>query len=68
MKDGDPYSRRSRGWTDYNSIEMNVVYVGHVARAGVLAAHGLLAGIADQKSPKVDGEAFNITDDQPSPP
>jgi hypothetical protein len=52
----------------YNDIDMDVVYVGHIAKAEVLAAKGLLAGITDPKAPKVDGEAFNITDDEPSPP
>ena len=55
-------------WMGYNDIDMDVVYVGNVARAEVLCAHGLLANIVDPKSPKVEGEAFNITDDQPSPP
>lgn len=55
-------------WMGYNDIEMDVVYVGHVARVELLAAHGLLAGINDSTAPKVDGEAFNVTDDQPSPP
>jgi sterol-4alpha-carboxylate 3-dehydrogenase (decarboxylating) len=30
---------------------MDVVYVGHVARAEVLAAKGLLAGITDPTAP-----------------
>ncbi|KAH0536020.1 hypothetical protein FGG08_007087 [Glutinoglossum americanum] len=55
-------------WMGYNDIEMDVVYVGHVAKAEVLAARGLLAGITNPKAPKVDGEAFNITDDHPYPP
>lgn len=45
-----------------------MVYVGHVARVELLAAHGLLAGIADESAPKVDGQAFNVTDDEPHPP
>jgi sterol-4alpha-carboxylate 3-dehydrogenase (decarboxylating) len=63
LKDG-----QTNVWMGYNDIEMDVVYVGHVARAEVLAAKGLLAGITDPNAPKVDGEAFNITDDNPSPP
>jgi sterol-4alpha-carboxylate 3-dehydrogenase (decarboxylating) len=55
-------------WLGYNDVEMDVVYVGHVAKAEVLAARGLLAGITDPEAPKVDGEAFNITDDCPYPP
>lgn len=55
-------------WMGYNDIEMDVVYVGHVAIAEILAAKALLAEIDDAKAPKVAGEAFNITDDQPSPP
>ncbi|KUJ09552.1 NAD(P)-binding protein [Mollisia scopiformis] len=55
-------------WTGYNDIDMDVVYVGHVAIAEVQAAKGLLVEISDPKAPKVSGEAFNITDDQPSPP
>jgi sterol-4alpha-carboxylate 3-dehydrogenase (decarboxylating) len=47
---------------------MDVVYVGHVAIAEVQAAKGLLQEIIDSKAAKVSGEAFNITDDQPSPP
>lgn len=52
----------------YNDIDMDVVYVGHVSRVELLCAHGLLNGIGDPNAPKVDGEAFNITDDEPSPP
>ena len=48
-----------------NKAWMDVVYAGHVAKAEILAAHGLLAGISDPDAPKVDGEAFNVTDDQP---
>ncbi|KAG4416011.1 hypothetical protein IFR04_010836 [Cadophora malorum] len=55
-------------WMGYNDIDMDVVYVGHVAIAEVLAAKGLLVEMSDPKAPKVAGEAFNITDDQPSPP
>lgn len=55
-------------WMGYNDIYMDVVYVGHVARLEVLAAKGLLAGITDPNAPKIDGEAFNITDDQPALP
>jgi sterol-4alpha-carboxylate 3-dehydrogenase (decarboxylating) len=39
-----------------------------VARAELLCAHGLLDGINNPNAPKIDGEAFNITDDEPSPP
>ena len=55
-------------WMGYNDIFMDVVYVGHVARLEVLAAKALLAGINDPNALKVDGEAFNITDDQPAYP
>ena len=55
-------------WLGYNDVEMDVVYIGHVARAEILAAKGLLRGITDPNAPKVDGEAFNITDDKPYPP
>jgi len=55
-------------WMGFNDIFMDVVYVGHVAMVEVLAAKGLIAGITDPKAPKVEGEAFNITDDQPSLP
>jgi sterol-4alpha-carboxylate 3-dehydrogenase (decarboxylating) len=55
-------------WMGYNDIFMDVVYVGHVARLEVLAAKGLLAGMYDPTAPNIDGEAFNITDDQPSHP
>ncbi|PMD51360.1 putative sterol-4-alpha-carboxylate 3-dehydrogenase, decarboxylating [Hyaloscypha bicolor E] len=55
-------------WMGYNDIFMDVVYVGHVARLELLAAKALLAGITDPTAPKVDGEAFNITDDQPAYP
>ena len=63
LKDGQTHL-----WMGNNDIEMDVVYVGHVARVQLLAAHGLLTGIEDPTAPKVEGEAFNITDDQPSPP
>jgi sterol-4alpha-carboxylate 3-dehydrogenase (decarboxylating) len=52
----------------YNDVDMDVVYVGHVARAEVLAALGLLRRHIDPTAPKIDGEAFNITDDEPAPP
>ncbi|KAK0707909.1 hypothetical protein B0H67DRAFT_495605 [Lasiosphaeris hirsuta] len=55
-------------WLGDNMALMDSVYVGSVARAHLLAAHGLLAGIVDTEAPKVDGEAFNITDDTPLPP
>jgi sterol-4alpha-carboxylate 3-dehydrogenase (decarboxylating) len=55
-------------WMGYNDIFMDVVYVGHVARLELLAAKALLAGITDPTAPKVEGEAFNITDDQPAYP
>jgi len=60
-------------WLGDNTALMDSVYVGSVARAHILAAKGLLAGIlADGASgrpvPKVDGEAFNITDDAPLQP
>jgi sterol-4alpha-carboxylate 3-dehydrogenase (decarboxylating) len=55
-------------WMGNNDISMDVVYVGHVAELEILAAKGLLAGITDPNAPKIDGEAFNITDDQPSLP
>lgn len=52
-------------WLGYNDTLMDVVYVGHVAEAHNLCAKGLLLGISDPKAPKVDGESFNITDDEP---
>jgi sterol-4alpha-carboxylate 3-dehydrogenase (decarboxylating) len=61
-------ARQTNVWLGYNNVLMDTVYVGHVARAHVLAARGLLAGIADPDAPKVDGEAFNITDDKPIEP
>jgi sterol-4alpha-carboxylate 3-dehydrogenase (decarboxylating) len=63
LKDG-----QTNVWLGYNDIEMDVVYIGHVARAEILAAKGLLRGITDPDAPKVDGESFNITDDHPYPP
>jgi len=59
---------QTKFWMGYNDIEMDVVYVGHVAKAEVLAAVGLLRRHIDPSAPKIDGEAFNITDDEPSPP
>ena len=44
---------------------MDVVYVGHVAEAHLLVAKGLLVGLVSPSAPKIDGEAFNITDDEP---
>jgi sterol-4alpha-carboxylate 3-dehydrogenase (decarboxylating) len=55
-------------WMGYNDVDMDVVYVGHVAKAEVLAALGLLRRHIDPTAPKIDGEAFNITDDEPAPP
>ncbi len=55
-------------WMGYNDVEMDVVYAGHVAEAEILAVKGLLRGITDPDAPKIDGEAFNITDDSPCPP
>ncbi|KAG0645588.1 Sterol-4-alpha-carboxylate 3-decarboxylating [Hyphodiscus hymeniophilus] len=59
---------QTRFWMGYNDIDMDVVYVGHVARAELLCAHALLDGIVNSDAAKVDGEAFNITDDEPCPP
>ena len=57
-------------WLGDNTALMDSVYVGSVAKAHILAAHGLLAGAEDVSgaAPKVDGEAFNITDDAPLQP
>ncbi|KAG9230721.1 hypothetical protein BJ875DRAFT_431120 [Amylocarpus encephaloides] len=55
-------------WMGYNDVHMDVVYVGHVAKAEVLAALGLLRRHVDKTAPKIDGEAFNITDDETCPP
>ncbi|PBP20042.1 C-3 sterol dehydrogenase/C-4 decarboxylase [Diplocarpon rosae] len=55
-------------WMGYNDVEMDVVYVGHVAIAHILAAKGVLTEKSDPYATKISGEAFNITDDQPSPP
>ncbi|KAK0649909.1 sterol-4-alpha-carboxylate 3-dehydrogenase [Cercophora newfieldiana] len=55
-------------WLGDNTALMDSVYVGSVARAHILAAYGILAGLEDPNAPKVDGEAFNITDDAPLPP
>jgi sterol-4alpha-carboxylate 3-dehydrogenase (decarboxylating) len=55
-------------WMGYNEIFMDNVYVGHVAEAEILAVKGLLAEIDNPNAPKVGGEAFNITDDEPYPP
>ncbi|KAI9172703.1 NAD(P)-binding protein [Paramyrothecium foliicola] len=55
-------------WLGSNTALMDSVYVGSVASAHILAAHALLAGIEDPNAPKVEGEAFNITDDCPYPP
>jgi sterol-4alpha-carboxylate 3-dehydrogenase (decarboxylating) len=60
--------KQTNVWLGYNDVLMDVVYVEHVARAHLLAAHGLLKGINDPNAPKVDGEAFNITDDKPMEP
>ena len=43
------------------------LYVGNGARAHVLAAKALEAGATVPNAPKVDGEAFFITDDAPLP-
>lgn len=55
-------------WPGYNDAWMDVVYVGHVSRIQILACKGLLAGLTDPSAPKVDGEAFNVTDDEPAHP
>lgn len=55
-------------WFGDNTNDMDVVYVGNVAKAQVLAAHALLAQSVDASHPRVDGQAFNITDDQPANP
>jgi len=59
---------QSNVWLGDNTALMDSVYVGSVARAHVLAARGILATLQDPTAPKVDGEAFNITDDAPLPP
>lgn len=43
------------------------LYVGNAANAHVLAARALVNGAMDPHAPKVDGEAFFITDDAPTP-
>ncbi len=55
-------------WLGDNTALMDSVYVGSVAQAHVLAARGILSSALDPTAPKVDGEAFNITDDAPLPP
>lgn len=55
-------------WMGYNDIDMDVVYVGHVAKAEVQAALGLLRCHVDPTAPRIDGQAFNITDDEVSRP
>jgi sterol-4alpha-carboxylate 3-dehydrogenase (decarboxylating) len=55
-------------WMGYNDVFMDSVYVGHVAEAHVLAIKGLLAENDNPEAPRVGGEAFNITDDEPYPP
>ena len=56
-------------WLGDNTALMDSVYVGSVARAHVLAARRLMAShSASYSGLKVDGEAFNITDDAPLPP
>jgi sterol-4alpha-carboxylate 3-dehydrogenase (decarboxylating) len=55
-------------WMGYNDIDMDVVYVGHVAKAEIDAARGLLRRHITSDGPKIDGEAFNITDDEPDKP
>ncbi|TVY23083.1 Sterol-4-alpha-carboxylate 3-dehydrogenase,decarboxylating [Lachnellula hyalina] len=55
-------------WMGYNDINMDVVYVGHVAKAEMLAARGLLLRHVSSSGPKIDGEAFNITDGEPCVP
>lgn len=48
-----------------STTRFDMVYVENVANAHVLAAKALLAGIADPAAPKVDGEAFFITNGDP---
>ncbi|KAI9831873.1 MAG: erg26, C-3 sterol dehydrogenase [Phylliscum demangeonii] len=50
-----------------NSTRFDMVYVGNVADAHLLAARALVAADADADpaAPKVDGEAFFITNDDP---
>ncbi|TVY84710.1 Sterol-4-alpha-carboxylate 3-dehydrogenase [Lachnellula suecica] len=55
-------------WMGYDDIDMDVVYVGHVAEVEVKAARGLLRRHFDSSGPKIDGEAFNVTDDEPCHP
>ncbi|MCJ1434437.1 hypothetical protein MMC27_003805 [Xylographa pallens] len=50
-----------------NSNLFDWLYVGNAAQAHVLAAKALSAGASDPNAPKVDGEAFFITDDSPLP-
>lgn len=55
-------------WMGYNDVLMDSVYVGHVAEAHILAIKGLLVENDNPDAPRIGGEAFNITDDEPYPP
>ncbi|KAI9792803.1 MAG: erg26, C-3 sterol dehydrogenase [Peltula sp. TS41687] len=48
-----------------NTTRFDLVYVENVAHAHLLAAKALLAELTDPNAPKVDGEAFFITNDDP---
>ncbi len=61
-------TKQQNVWLGDNTALMDSVYVGSVARAHILAAHALLAKIENACALRVDGEAFNITDDAPLPP
>ena len=48
---------------NWNLCEL--LYIGNAARAHILACRALLAGTLDPQPPKVDGEAFLVSDDAP---
>jgi len=56
---------RQRSQIGDNKSLMDFVSASNAARAHLLACKGLLKGIEDPEAPKVDGEAFFITDDKP---
>lgn len=50
-----------------NSGHVEPTYVGNIAKAHLLAAEKLLESESGALDPRVDGEAFNITDGNPQP-
>ena len=59
------WNKQTRFQLGANTNRFDWIYVENVASAHILGAKALLAAATEPKTPKVDGEAFFVTDDAP---